>query len=157
MASSPRASSRARESLFPEQVIYLGAHPVQGSRFAPVPEAEAVDRWRERAESQREECLARFDLALVSGKDPNLAAREILAGFLTWTRWSARAFAKSPDDGLACLLRAQEQAAWDLLADTAAARAARDTSAVDRFLDVWLTVVHEAIRTGNAPLYAASV
>jgi len=157
MPSSRQLSSHARDSVFPEQVIYLGAHPAQGARFAPVPEAEAVERWRERAESQREECLARFDLALVSGKDPNAAAREIFAGFLTWTRWSARAFAKSPDDGLACLLRVQEEAAWDLLADTAAARAARDASAVDRFLDVWLTVVHEAIRTGNAPLYAASV
>ena len=41
-------------------------------------------------------------------------------------------------------------------ADTAAARSSRDAAAVDRFLDVWLTVVHEAIRTGNAPLYAAS-
>jgi hypothetical protein len=157
MASSTRVSSRARHSVFPEQVIYLGAHPAQGARFVQVPEAEAVEHWRERAESQREECIARFDLALVAGKDPNVAAREILAGFLTWTRWSARAFAKGPDDGLACLLRVQEQAAWDLLADTAADRAARDASAVDRFLDVWLTVVHEAIRTGNAPLYAASV
>ena len=88
MASSPRAPSHARHSVFPQQVIYLGAHPAQGARFAPVPEAAAVERWRERAASQREECLARFDLALVSGKDPNVAAREILAGFLTWTRWS---------------------------------------------------------------------
>jgi hypothetical protein len=157
MPSSSRATSRARDSIFPEQVVYLGANPAQGARFAPVPETSAVARWRERAESQREECLARFDLALVSGKDPNVAAREILAGFLTWTRWSARAFAKSPDDAFACTLRIQEQAAWDLLADTAADRAARDASAVDRFLHVWLTVVHEAIRTGNAPLYAASV
>ena len=155
MAASPRASSRA--SIFPERVIYLGAHTAQGSRFAQVPEAEAVERWRERAESQREECLARFDLALVSGKDPAVAAREILAGFLTWTRWSARAFAKSSDDGLAGALRVQEQATWDLLADTAAGRSSRDASAVDRFLDVWLTVVHEAIRTGNAPLYASAV
>ena len=156
MASSPRASSRARDSLFPEQVIYLGGRQAQGARFAPVPEAEAVERWRARAESQREECVSRFDLALVSGKDPAAAAREILAGFLTWTRWSARAFAKGSDDGLASLLRAQEQAAWDLLADTAASRSSRDAAAVDRFLDVWLTVVHEAIRTGNAPLYAPS-
>ena len=157
MASTRRTVSRVRDSVFPEQVIYLGARPAQGARFAPVPEAEAVVRWRERAESQREECLARFDLALVSGKDPNVAAREILAGFLTWTRWSARTFAKSPDDGLCSSLRVQEQATWELLADAAAARAVRDAAAVDRFLDVWLTVVQEAIRTGNAPLYAASV
>ena len=157
MASSRRTASHARDSIFPEQVIYLGARSAQGARFASLPDAEAVVRWRERAESQREECLARYDLALVSGKDPNATAREILAGFLTWTRWSARAFAKSPDDGLASTLRVQEQATWELLADAAAARAARDAAAVDRFLDTWLTVVQEAICTGNAPLYAASV
>ena len=157
MASSRRTASRARDSVFSEQVIYLDGRPAQGARFAPVPEADAVVRWRERAESQREECLARYDLALVAGKDPNVTAREILAGFLTWTRWSARAFAKSPDDGLSSSLRVQEQATWELLADAAAARASRDAAAVDRFLDTWLTVVQEAIRTGNAPLYAASV
>ena len=157
MTSTRRTASRARDSVFPEQVIYLGAHAAQGARFAPVPDVEAVLRWRERAESQREECLARYDLALVLGKDPNAAAREILAGFLTWTRWSARGFAKSPDDGLSSSLRVQEQATWELLADVAASRATRDAAAVDRFLDVWLGVVQEAIRTGNAPLYAASV
>ena len=157
MPSTRRTSSHVRDSVFPEQVIYLGARPAQGARFAPVPDPEAVVRWRERAESQREECLARFDLALVAGKDPNAAAREILAGFLTWTRWSARGFAKSPDDGLASTLRVQEQATWELLADVAAARATRDAAAVDRVLHVWLGVVQAAIRTGNAPLYAASV
>jgi len=157
MPSTRRVSSHARDSVFSEQVIYLGARPAHGARFAPVPDPEAVVHWRQRAEAQREECVARFDLALVSGKDPNAAAREILAGFLTWTRWSARAFAKSPDDRLSSSLRVQEQATWELLADAAAARATRDAAAVDRFLDTWLTVVQEAIRTGNAPLYAASV
>jgi hypothetical protein len=149
---------RTGESIFPEQVIYLGARSAQGARFVSPPEPETVVQWLKRAESQRDECLARFDLALVAGKDPSLAAREILAGFLTWTRWSACPFSKSGSDenDLAKTLRVQEQALWDLLADAAAARARRDAACVDRFLDVWLTVVHEAIRTGNAPLYAAA-
>ncbi len=155
MSSTIRAS-RAGASIFPEEVIYLRPRTAQGARFVTPPEAEVVRHWLERAESQRDECLARFDLALVAGKDAAVAAREIIAGFLTWTRWSAQHFARSIDDSLASALRVQEQATWDLLADMAASRAGRDASAVDRFLDAWLTVVHEAIRTGNAPLYTAA-
>jgi hypothetical protein len=143
---------------FPEDVLYLGAarHIAEGSRFVGHPEPEAVRNWLGRAEAQRDECIARFDLALISGNASTVVAREILAGFLAWTRWSAREFTRTAArDDLATILRAQEQVLWDLMADSAAASAERDARTVDRFLQVWLTVLHEAIRTGNAPLYAA--
>jgi hypothetical protein len=141
-----------------DDVLYLGTGTIAGgARFVPVPAAELVSRWLKRAESQRDECLARFDLALVAGKEPTPAAREILAGFLAWTRWSAREFTKgAAPDALAAMLRTQEVRLWDQLADTAAAGASREAATVDRFLQVWLGVLHEAIRTGNAPLYAAT-
>jgi hypothetical protein len=49
---------------------------------------------------------------------------------------------------------AKERAVWIGLADLAAQDAANDPGCVDRFLQIWLGVVHEASATGRSWLFA---
>jgi hypothetical protein len=150
------SAARANESIYPENVLYLGAgQPAPGMRLAERPEPNRVAGWLLRAELEREAVLTRFDVLLITGSDAMIAAQQVVTDFLRWTRATAAEFVSGAAyDPLTTTLRAQEKVLWDLLAESAAVGAVHDPGTVDRFLRVWLTVLHEAIRTGNASLYA---
>jgi hypothetical protein len=120
----------------------LGARPAQGARFAPIQEAEAVVRWRERA-SRSASAAVRPRPRL--GRDRTRRAE-------IWDdldRWAPRV-RRAPTTGSRARPR-QEQATWSCW-PTPPPPDHRD-AAVDRFLDD--TVVRK--RSLKHPLYATSV
>jgi hypothetical protein len=111
-------------------------------------------RWRKEADARSETLLADFDAAMLNGDDPAVAAHKLLHGFMRWTQKSIRDF-----DTITCTpvdrnARQSERAVWSGIADLVAQTAGIEPSGVDRFLRIWLAVVHEATATGQAWLYA---
>ena len=110
--------------------------------------------WRVEADAHMEDVLARFDSAIIGGEDPCLAAHSLTHGYMAWCRASMKRFAGRPIGDEQRRNWSREQAVWMGLADLAAVDAPRDPAGVDRFLLVWLGVVHEATATGRAWLFS---
>ena len=122
-----------------------------GSQNCPSPTEMA--RWRCEADAQMEDLLTRFDAAIVGGVDPARVAHQLLHEFMAWTRFGLRVFDAWPRTDEERLAWSREQAVWMGLADLAAQDAPRDPAGIDRFLRIWLAVVHEATATGEAWMF----
>ncbi len=122
-----------------------------GSQNCPSPMEMA--QWRCEADAQMEDLLTRFDAAIVGGVEPARVAHQLLHEFMDWTRFSLRIFQVRPKTNEERLAWSREQAVWMGLADLAAQDAPRDPAGVDRFLRIWLAVVHEATATGEAWMF----
>jgi hypothetical protein len=129
--------------------------PATDPRQEGLPDGMAIARWRTAAEARMEDALARFDHRLLEGTAPSAAAWEATESFMKWTRTSVGEFVTPRGSRLASAsLREEELSHWINMGEHAAARADVDPAGVDRFLRVWLAVVHEATATGFASLYA---
>ena len=89
----------------------------------------------------------------MGGVEPARVAHQLLHEFMYWTRSSLRIFHTRPATNEQRSLWSREQAVWMGLADLAAQDAPRDPGGVDRFLRIWLGVVHEATATGQAWMF----
>jgi len=118
------------------------------------PSAMEMARWRFEADARLEDALARFDAAIIGGEDPGRAAHTLCHGFMEWCRKSMKRFGSGPVTSEHKREWSREQAVWLGLADLAAVDAPMDPAGVDRFLNIWLGVVHEAAATGRAWLFA---
>jgi len=119
-----------------------------------LPDPVAMARWRQEADARAEGVLTEFDAAILAGQDVAACAHRLLHDFMRWTRESIRTFdtaSATSVDRAAC---ASEHTVWMGLGDLAAQAADVAPNGVDRFLRIWLAVVHEATATGQAWLYA---
>ena len=118
-----------------------------------LPTAMDMAGWRTEADAQMEDLLTRFDAAIVGGVEPARVAHQLLHAFMDWTRSSLRIFRVRPTTEAQRSAWSREQAVWTGLADLTAQDAPRDPAGVDRFLRIWLGVVHEATATGEAWMF----
>ena len=151
---SPKANTRL-------QLIPSHPDPVQRTRTVGVnpvgsassPSAAAMAAWRRKADAQLEQSLAEFDMAIIGGREPARSAHALCHGFMDWTRESVAAFHRRPVTDAQRAEWSRERAVWIGLADLAAQDASNDPASVDRFLQIWLGVVHEASATGRSWLF----
>jgi hypothetical protein len=119
-----------------------------------VPTAAEMMQWRAEADAQLEDFLARFDAAIVGGTEPGRAAHSLCHRYMEWARASMGRFHRRPVTDEQKRAWSKEQAVWMGLADLAAVDAPKDPAGVDRFLMIWLGVVHEAAATGRSWLFS---
>ena len=149
-------------TLLPQDVEDLTSPPspttdpvVDGGLGSPtVPTATEMVHWRGEADAQLEDALARFDAAIVGGEEPGRAAHTLCHQFMEWSRASLGRFRQRPVTDEQKRAWSREQAVWMGLADLAALDAPKDPAGVDRFLLIWLGVVHEAAATGQSWLFS---
>ncbi len=120
----------------------------------PTPEAVAMAQWRTLADAQMEDALAHFDATILGGEDVSRAAYALTHGFMAWSRKSMALFGGRRTDEGQQREWSRERAVWMGLADLAAVDAPKDPAGVERFLLIWLGVVHEAAATGRAWLFS---
>ncbi len=119
-----------------------------------LPDPEDVERWLSVARARLEQVLADYDADLVQGVDASASAERGLRRYMAWCRRSVvglvtvRGALQVSDD-----LRTRERMHWDRTASTAAVEADRDPNGMERFLRLWLTVVHDAVSTGYASMH----
>ena len=114
-----------------------------GQRSPDQPSATEMARWRFEADAQMEDALTRFDASIVGGEDAGKSAHVLCHDFMDWCRGSMARFGARPNTEEQRRAWSKEQAVWMGLADLAAVDAPRDPAGVDRFLNIWLGVVHE--------------
>ena len=151
---SPKANTRLK--LVPGQPSsqpFTSARDADRAATASSPNAVAMAAWRRKADAQLELSLAEFDMAIIAGREPARAAHSLCHGFMDWTRESVGAFQRRPVTNAQRAEWSRERAVWIGLADLAAQDASNDPASVDRFLQIWLGVVHEASATGRAWLF----
>ena len=119
-----------------------------------IPAAAEMMQWRAEADAQLEDALARFDAAIIGGEDPGRAAHGLCHEYMEWSRASLRRFRQRPVTEEQKRAWSREQAVWIGLADLAAVDAPKDPAGVDRFLMIWLGVIHEAAATGQSWLFS---
>lgn len=119
-----------------------------GSLYLPSP--AQMTTWRVEADARLEDALSQFDMYIIGGEDPARAAHTLVHGFMEWSRTSLERFKKLPLTVDQRKEWSRERAVWTGLADLAAQDAPRDPGCVDRFLQIWLGVVHEASATGRS-------
>lgn len=119
-----------------------------------VPTAIDMVQWRAEADAHLEDALARFDAAIIGGDEPGRAAHRLCHQFMEWSRLSLKRFKQRPVTEEQKRAWSREQAVWTGLADLAAIDAPKDPAGVDRFLLIWLGVVHEAAATGQSWLFS---
>ncbi len=125
-----------------------------GARMPCVPDPMDMVQWRKEADARSETVLADFDAAIAGGEDPAVSAHRLLHGYIRWTRRSIQQFDEVTCTQLERNARQSERAVWSGIADLVSQTAGVEPAAVDRFLRIWLAVVHEATATGQAWLYA---
>ena len=117
-----------------------------------LPEPMQIARWRQAAEARMEMCVAEIDTRIVAGDDLTTAQRETVIGFMNWTRRSLSIFVStgriSGVDG------DQEMHHWEQ--EASRVFGLDEPEYLDRFLRIWLAVIHEAAASGRASLYALS-
>jgi hypothetical protein len=118
-----------------------------------IPDPMEMVQWRKEADARGETLLTEFDGALATGGDAAVVAHNLLHGFMRWTRLSVERFAQAPCASMDINARQSEKAVWMGIADLVAQTAEVEPNGVDRFLRIWLAVVHEASATGQAWLY----
>jgi len=153
-AMFPKANTRLK--LVPDQLDNGPVAPALAAGridSAPPPSAVAMAAWRRKADAQLELSLAQFDMAIIAGRDPARSAHSLCHGFMDWTRESVGAFQRRPSTDAQRAEWSRERAVWIGLADLAAQDASNDPASVDRFLQIWLGVVHEASATGRSWLF----
>ena len=126
--------------------------PSGGGKHLPAP--LAVAHWRQEADARAEAALTELDAAILSGQDAASVAHQLIHDFLGWTRESIQRFDGTTMDAVDKAAYMNERIVWMGLADLAAQAADIEPGGVDRFLRIWLAVVHEATATGQAWLYA---
>jgi hypothetical protein len=127
------------------------ARSVDGGPWSPsVPSPSEMTNWRVEADARLEDALSQFDMHIIGGEDPARAAHRLVHEFMEWSRASLERFKKRPLTKEQRMEWSRECAIWTGLADLSAQDAPRDPSCVDRFLQIWLGVVHEASATGRS-------
>jgi hypothetical protein len=152
---SPKASSLlkllpGRTDLSPSEAPAVD----ERSGSTPIPTAGAMAVWRAQADARLESDLAHFDMQIIAGQDPARSAHTLCHGFMEWARDSVAVFKLRPVTDAQRAEWSRERAVWVGLADLAAQDASVDPSSVDRFLQIWLGVLHEASATGRSWLFA---
>ena len=152
---SPKANSPLKLMTgHPDPSLVESVSADDGSGSISFPHATEMARWRRQAAAQLESELAQFDMNIISGQEPARAAHTLCHGFMDWTRNSLATFGSRPTSEAQRSDWSRERAVWIGLADLASQDAANDPSSVDRFLQIWLGVVHEASATGRAWMFA---
>lgn len=131
----------------------MPASKVDESGSNPSPTVSEMTRWRRAADAHLEAALAEFDMMIIAGHDPARSAHALCHGFMDWTRDSVRTFHRRPVTEAQRADWSRERAVWIGLADLASQDAANEPASVDRFLQIWLGVVHEASATGRSWLF----
>jgi len=151
------SQSKSAVSASRVQAHLSGAPHAQDARspLPDLPDPQDLVLWHEAAKARVELVMSDFDADLVSGVDPSLAADRCVGRFMSWSRRSAAGLVTVRgtlliDEGL----RSKERAYWDRLARDAICQADGDPNGVERFLRLWLAVVHESVSTGYASLHA---
>jgi len=111
-------------------------------------------KWRQEADVRAEALLTEFDADILCGQDAAASAHRLIHDFMHWTRKSIHRFGSTTQDRVDKGAYDSECTVWAGLADLAAQAADVEPGGVDRFLRIWLAVVHEATATGSAWLYA---
>ena len=129
----------------------LGSRHGSVARFSPprrdLPDPMDLVLWRQAAEAELERALTELDERLLRGGEIHEVQISIAAGYMKWTRRSIARFtseSRSADLG--------EVHRWQSEADRATAVA--EPERLERFLRIWLAVIHEAAASGRASLYA---
>jgi hypothetical protein len=118
-----------------------------------IPEPMEMVQWRKEVDARAEALLTEFDGALATGGDAAVVAHNLLHGFIRWTRLSVERFSQVRCASVELDARQSEKAVWIGIADLVSQTAEVEPNGVDRFLRIWLAVVHEASATGQAWLY----
>lgn len=149
------ASLNVVPTLLPNEIE--GHHPPSkpvsdGGQCLPAPLDMA--KWRQEADVRAEALLTEFDADILCGQDAAASAHRLIHEFMHWTRKSVQRFSSTTIGQVNKGACDSERTVWMGLADLAAQAADAEPSGVDRFLRIWLAVVHEATATGQAWLYS---
>jgi hypothetical protein len=149
------ASLNAVLTLLPNETE--GHHPPSepvsdGGQCLPAPLDMA--KWRQEADVRAEALLTEFDADILCGRDAAASAHRLIHEFMRWTCKSIQCFNSTTIGRVDKAAHDSERIVWAGLADLAAQAADVEPGGVDRFLRIWLAVVHEATATGQAWLYA---
>ena len=151
---SPKATTRLQLiPSHPDPTQCTSSVRVDSVGSTPSPSAASMATWRRKADAHLEQSLAEFDMAIIAGREPARSAHSLCHGFMDWTRESVAAFHRRPVTDAQRAEWSRERAVWIGLADLAAQDASNDPASVDRFLQIWLGVVHEASATGRSWLF----
>ena len=138
---SPKARMEGRVRL---------ANQCWSSARVVLPDPMDLALWRQAAEAELERELAALDRWLLRGDEIYAAQTGVATRYMMWTRRSIAPFATGM--GRSDLRSLEEVQRWEVEADRAIALA--DPERLERFLRIWLAVVHEAAASGKASLYA---
>ena len=118
-----------------------------------IPAAAEMMQWRAEADAQLEDALARFDAAIIGGEDPVV--------LLTVSATNTWMVAREPPTFSSAPVTEEQKArvvegagGLDGTRGFAAVDAPKDPAGVDRFLMIWLGVIHEAAATGQSWLFS---
>lgn len=158
MSSHSQSSRTVRVAAWPEPGgeprLVIEGRPAPGQEPGDLPDAADVDRWLSVAIARLEQCLAAYDADLVDAADPCLSAERGVRRYMAWCRRSVVALVTV--SGALTVTedqRTRERIRWDQLAREAASKADLDPNGVERFLRLWLAVVHDAAATGYASVH----
>ena len=115
-----------------------------------LPDPMDLALWRQAAEAELEREISVLDLRLLQGGEIVAVQSEVATRYMLWTRRSIAPF--GTETGRIDRRYEEESRRWEIEADRAIALA--DPERLERFLRIWLAVVHEAAASGKASLYA---
>jgi hypothetical protein len=106
--------------------------------------------WRRSAEACLEDALTDLDYRMLGGEDIDSAQHRVVDALMLWTRRSLGQFVEG--GSFDSRPESPEMRHWDKVADRAIADGTPEQ--LERFLRIWLAVIHEAAALGRASLYA---
>ena len=143
----------ATRALSPQTVPSRGLTPATTRRQRPVlPDPMDLARWRQKAEAQLEGALAELDHRLRRGEHTSEVLEQVVDTYMLWSRRSVAPF--TPDVGSIVGPPSPEMRRWEGVADQVIED--EQPELVERFLRIWLAVIHEGAASGQATLYALS-
>ena len=117
---------------------------------APLPDPMRLALWRQSAEARLEVALSDLDQRQLTSDVSLNVIEEIVHSFMIWTRRSVAPFSHRGQD--AAQAPGSELRHWERAAEDALA--VGEAEQLERFLRIWLAVIHEATASGQASLYA---
>ena len=143
----------ATRALSPQSAPSRGLSSATPRRQRPVlPDPMDLARWRQKAEAQLEGALAELDHRLLRGEHIGEAVERVVGTYMLWSRRSVAQF--TPDVGTIGGPPSADMRHWEGVADQVVED--EQPELVERFLRIWLAVIHEGAASGRATLYALS-
>jgi hypothetical protein len=141
----------ATRALSPQSVPSRGLTAAATRRQRPVlPDPMDLARWRQKAEAQLEGALAELDHRLLRGEHAGEVLEQVVDTYMLWSRRSVAQF--TSDIGTIGGAPSPEVRHWEGVADQVIGD--EQPELVERFLRIWLAVIHEGAASGRATLYA---